>query len=115
LGADAVEREVETVQARPHRISWKRLPKHVFDIDMSYCPNCGVGELEIIAALVTRPVIEKALVRNERPTAGCQNQGRISLPELSRPANHRHGLCPRAEAGVTLCDMSARRCMQPHG
>jgi hypothetical protein len=59
--AAAAECEVETVQARPHRISWTRLLKRVFDIDMQHCPNCGAGELEIIAAILERPVIEKIL------------------------------------------------------
>ena len=58
--ADA-ECEVETVLARPHRISWARLLKRVFDIDMQHCPNCGCGELKIIAAILERPVIEKIL------------------------------------------------------
>jgi hypothetical protein len=58
--ADA-ECEVETVQARPHRIGWARLLKRVFDIDMQHCPNCGAGELKIIAAILERPVIEKIL------------------------------------------------------
>lgn len=53
--------EVEAVQARPHRISWARLLKRVFDIDMHTCPNCGGGELKIIAAILERPVIEKIL------------------------------------------------------
>ncbi len=57
----AAECEVETVQARPHRISWARLLKRVFDIDMQHCPNCGGGELKIIAAILERPVIEKIL------------------------------------------------------
>jgi hypothetical protein len=57
----AAECEVETVQARPHRISWARLLKRVFDIDMPYCPNCGGGELNIIAAILERPEIEKIL------------------------------------------------------
>jgi hypothetical protein len=29
---------------------------------MQHCPNCGAGELEIIAAILDRPVIEKILV-----------------------------------------------------
>jgi hypothetical protein len=33
----------------------------VFDIDMQHCPNCGAGELKIIAAILERPVIEKIL------------------------------------------------------
>ena len=38
---------------------WARLLKRVFDIDMQHCPNCGAGELKIIAAILERPVIEK--------------------------------------------------------
>jgi hypothetical protein len=57
----AAECEVETAQVRPHRISWARLLKRVFDIDMQHCPNCGAGELKIIAAIVERPGIEKIL------------------------------------------------------
>jgi hypothetical protein len=59
--AAASECETETVQARPHRISWARLLKRVFDIDMQHCPNCGAGELKIIAAILERAVIEKIL------------------------------------------------------
>jgi len=59
--AAAAECEVETVQARPHRIGWARLLKRVFNIDMQPCPNCGAGELKIIAAILERPVIEKIL------------------------------------------------------
>ena len=59
--AAAAEREIETAQARPGRISWARLLKRVFDIDMQHCPNCGGGQLEIIAAILERPVIEKIL------------------------------------------------------
>jgi hypothetical protein len=57
----AAECEVEAVQARPHRIGWARLLKRVFDIDIQHCPNCGGGELKIIAAILERPVIEKIL------------------------------------------------------
>ena len=59
--AATVECEVETVQTRPHRISWARLLKRVFDIDLQHCPNCGAGELKIIAAILERPVIQKIL------------------------------------------------------
>ena len=57
----ADECEVETVLTRPQRISWARLLKRVFDIDMQHCPNCGAGELKIIAAILERQVIEKIL------------------------------------------------------
>ena len=59
--AVAGECDVPTVQSRPNRISWARLLKRVFDIDMQHCPNCGAGELKIIAAILERPVIEKIL------------------------------------------------------
>jgi hypothetical protein len=34
-------------------MSWARLLKRVFDIDIEHCPNCG-GRLKIIAAPSTR-------------------------------------------------------------
>ena len=61
VAASGVQCEAETVQVRPARISWARLLKRVFDIDMQRCPNCGAGELKIIAAILERPVIEKIL------------------------------------------------------
>jgi hypothetical protein len=50
------ESEVETVHARPRRISWARLVKRAFDIDMQHWPKCGAGEIKITAAIVERPV-----------------------------------------------------------
>ena len=63
-GAVASVGEAEAVQdqARPHRICWARLLKRVFDIDMQLCPNCGAGELKIVAAIVERPAIVKILM-----------------------------------------------------
>ena len=45
---------------RPARISWTRLLKRVFEIDMEHCPNCG-GQLKIIAAILEASVIERIL------------------------------------------------------
>ena len=59
--AAADEREFGSLQARPDCISWARLLKHVFDIDIEHCPNCGAGVLKIIAAILERPMIEKIL------------------------------------------------------
>ena len=59
--AKVAERELEHARALPSRIGWARLLKRVFDIDMQTCPNCGGGELKIIAAILERPVIEKIL------------------------------------------------------
>ena len=42
------------------RLSWVKLLKRVFDLDLEHCPNCG-GELKIIAAILEAPVIEKIL------------------------------------------------------
>ena len=42
------------------RLSWAKLHKRVFDLDLEYCPNCG-GELKIIAAILGQPVIEEIL------------------------------------------------------
>lgn len=46
--------------ARPARISWARLLKRVFAIDLEHCPNCR-GELKIISAILEAPVIERIL------------------------------------------------------
>ena len=60
------ERATETssdnahAQGAPARMSWARLLKRVFDIDIEHCPNCG-GGLKIIAAIEDPPVIIKIL------------------------------------------------------
>jgi hypothetical protein len=57
-----------------------RLLKRVFDIDMQHCPNCGGGELKIIAAILERPVIEKILthlgLQTPPPKAAAREPGR---------------------------------------
>src|SRR5215469_11621386 len=47
-------------QGETPRMSWARLIKRVFDIDVEHCPNCG-GALKIIAAIEDPPVIVKIL------------------------------------------------------
>jgi len=51
----------------PARMSWARLLKRVFDIDIEHCPNCG-GRLKIIAAIEDPPVIVKILSHLGLPT-----------------------------------------------
>jgi hypothetical protein len=50
----------------PARMSWARLLKRVFDIDIERCPNCG-GALKIIAAIVDPAVIAKILIHLHLP------------------------------------------------
>jgi hypothetical protein len=45
----------------PARMSWARLLKRVFDIDLEYCPQCG-GDFKIIAAIEEPAVIVKILM-----------------------------------------------------
>ncbi|MDH3459448.1 MAG: transposase [Burkholderiaceae bacterium] len=52
--------EANCAHHRPVRMSWARLLKRVFEIDLEHCPNCG-GELKIIAAILEAPVIERIL------------------------------------------------------
>jgi hypothetical protein len=54
-------------QGAPARISWARLLKRVFDIDIEHCPNCG-GALKIIAAIEAPPVIVRILAHLGVPT-----------------------------------------------
>jgi hypothetical protein len=58
--AAPAECEATSEHHRPVRLSWAKLLKRVFEIDMAHCPNCG-GELKIIAAILEQPVIEKIL------------------------------------------------------
>jgi hypothetical protein len=54
-------------QSAPARLSWARLLKRVFDLDVKHCPNCG-GDLKIIAAIEDPPVINKILSHLGLPT-----------------------------------------------
>ena len=58
--ATPAECEANCAHHRPVRLSWAKLLKRVFDLDLEHCPNCG-GELKIIAATLEARVIEKIL------------------------------------------------------
>jgi hypothetical protein len=116
--AAPAECEVETAQARPYRISWARLLKRVFAIDMRTCSNCGGGELMIIAAILERPVIEKFLTHpGAGPAAtasgtGARGRARLTPPEPRWPTStpHPQAVQHRNAAGATLRAEWARRC-----
>ena len=59
--AKPAEFEAGCAHHHPVRLSWAKLLKRVFDLDLEHCPNCG-GELKIIAAILEQPVIEKILM-----------------------------------------------------
>ena len=57
-----IECEANCAHHRPVRLSWAKLLKRVFEIDMEHCPDCG-GQLKIIviAVILGAPVLEKIL------------------------------------------------------
>jgi hypothetical protein len=68
----------EHLQA-PARMSWARLLKRVFDIDIEHCPNCG--ELKSIAAIEDPAVIVRILSHLGLP-ARALPRAPVRLPEL---------------------------------
>jgi len=66
-------------------MSWARLLKRVFDIDIERCPNCG-GELKIIAALEEPAVICCILSHLGLPTRA---PARLPDPRLAPPVRQR--------------------------
>jgi len=88
------------------RLSWAKLLKRVFEIDMAHCPNCG-GELEIIAAILEQPVIEKILTH-----LGLQADcGRRSAPARGPAPQEGFALASPNAA----CKSGRRRTRQPIG
>jgi hypothetical protein len=57
---EEIDRAPITLPAPPRRMSWARLLKRVFDIDIEHCPACG-GALKIIAAIEEPAVMVRIL------------------------------------------------------
>ena len=53
---EAIRHAADQTHHGPARMSWARLLKRVFEIDIEHCSNCG-GSLKIIAAIEDAPVI----------------------------------------------------------
>ncbi len=79
--AQPSECEANCAHHRPVRLSWARLLKRVFDLDLEHCPNCG-GALKIIAAILEAPVIEKILTWVCRPARRHAHQRGQALQAL---------------------------------
>jgi len=57
---DVLDKTEPKPPASARQISWGRLMKRVFQIDVTTCGNCG-GDAKIIAAILEKKIIEKIL------------------------------------------------------
>jgi hypothetical protein len=78
-------------------MSWARLLKRVFDIDIEHCPNCA-GALKIIAAIEDPPVIVRILTH-------------VGLPSRAPPRTpaQRFDLFKRSEEPKLVANANRRR------
>jgi hypothetical protein len=60
MKVEGVSTEAEQNGSHEKRISWARLLKRVFDIDIAQCSSCG-GKGKVIAAILESAVIRKIL------------------------------------------------------
>ena len=72
-----------------------------YPIDMQHCPNCGGGELEIIAAILERPVVEKILTHlGLDPQPPPRGRARQAGPDFAaRARSSRAGPRPHVSKG----------------
>ena len=97
------------MQATAVRLSWAKLLKRVFEIDMEHCPKSG-GELKIIAALPEQPVIEKILTHLGLQARGPTEAGwRSGVTRGMRPRRTIFGGAIKAQqSSVTFKDRNTR-------
>lgn len=60
-GRTEAEQSSEQKKGAGRYISWSRLLRRVFDLDMEWCPNCG-GKVKVVAAIEEPVVIKKILI-----------------------------------------------------
>jgi len=72
--APSAECEATCAHHRPVRLSWAKLLKRVFEIELEPCPNCS-GQLKIIAAI--REVVPDSNGPEDRL---CLDHARASVP-----------------------------------
>jgi len=81
-------------QSMPARLSWARLLKRVFDIDIVQCSQCG-GTLKIIAAIEDPTVILKILTQLGLPARAPPRSPTRSFDRFQMPDPARDPLPPR--------------------
>src|SRR5262249_30515065 len=97
----ATETSSEDAQAQSAspRISWARLLKRVFDIDIEHCPNCG-GTLKIIGAIEDPPVILKIVSHLRLPTRAPRRSPSSSSRSIPDNLTAENRLPTRAEGAA---------------
>jgi len=91
-------------QGAPPRMSWARLLKRVFDIDIEHCPNCG-GAMKIIAAIEDPPVIDKILGHLGLPTRDPWDTAPWDDVGRGQP-DRRHSFCVHRQPSVFASGLS---------
>jgi hypothetical protein len=109
--AKPAECEVNCAHHLPVRLSWAKLLRRVFDLDLQHCSNCG-GELKIVVAILEHPVIEKifgavlgvAAVDSAEEALAVTNDSVRGLADavFSGDADRAERIAERIEAGTVL-------------
>jgi len=97
-GADAAQPaacEANSAHHRPARMSWAKLLKRVFELDLEHCPNCG-GELKSIATILEggalRILTRLGLQARAPPRAPARGQAlQAACPRPNPSASKRPG------------------------
>ena len=89
----------------PARISWARVLKRVFEIDIEHCPHCG-GNLKIIAAIEDPAVIVGILTHLNLPARAPPRSPVRAFPCSKRP-DGAPGMPPRARSSAARPSMIA--------